>query len=64
MRHILLNQLEFKEIREIQPLSGYSYDLFSGAWLSNFNGSLLIEHKDFSTVASKKKDIETGEDQK
>ncbi|MBC7390862.1 MAG: hypothetical protein H7329_16765 [Opitutaceae bacterium] len=64
MKHILLNQLEFKKIRDIQPLSGYFYDLLSGAWLSDLNGSLLIEHKEFTTLASKKKDIETGEDQK
>ena len=40
------------------------YDLFQGAWVLNGLGSLLIESTNRPSPMSKKKDIETGEDQK
>ncbi len=43
---------------------GYQYDLFSGVWILNGSGSLLIESPNRPRTMTKKKDIETGEDQK
>ena len=43
---------------------GYQYDLFGGAWILNGSGSLLIESPNRPRTMTKKKDIETGEDQK
>jgi hypothetical protein len=64
MNHLLLNDLNFKQIRLIDPLPGFEYDKTQGAWLSKINGSLLVNHQDFMDIASKKKDVEIGEDQK
>ena len=43
---------------------GYHYDLFSGMWILNGSESLLIESPNRPRTMTKKKDIETGEDQK
>ena len=43
---------------------GYEYDLFSGVWMQSGSGSLLIESPNRPPSMTKKKDIETGEDQK
>ena len=43
---------------------GYQYDLFRGAWVLNGSGSLLIESPNRPRTMTKKRDIETGEDQK
>ena len=43
---------------------GYQYDLFSGVWILDGSGSLLIESPNRPRTMTKKKDIETGEDQK
>ena len=40
------------------------YDLFQGAWVLNGIGSWLIESPNRPRPMTKKKDIETGEDQK
>jgi hypothetical protein len=64
MKHILLSNLKYKPIRNIVPLDGYVYDIGYGAWLSTNKNSLLISDNRFSGIASKKKDVETGEDQK
>ena len=43
---------------------GYQYDLFLGAWILNDSGSLLVESPNRPRTMTKKRDIETGEDQK
>ena len=43
---------------------GYHYDLFRGAWILNGSGSLLIDSPNRPRSMTKKRDIETGEDQK
>ena len=43
---------------------GCQYDLFQGAWVLNGLGSLLIESSNRPRPMTKKKDLETGEDQK
>lgn len=64
MKHLLLNQaIELKNVEPIRPPGDYAYDNLSGNW-KNVNGSLLINDERFAGVATKKFDIETGEDQK
>lgn len=41
----------------------YTYDDIQGVWVDN-NGQLLVNNEKFQGVTTKKKDIETGEDQK
>lgn len=64
MKHILLQGIEFKKVCEITPPENFAYNRDVGAWVSEMDSSLLVLHPEFSGVASKKKDIETGEDQK
>jgi hypothetical protein len=65
MPHILLSTaFTYKRRREITPPLDFTYDKQIGAWLSLKDSSLLVNDKDFPTIASKKKDIETGEDSK
>lgn len=61
--HLLLQNIESKQVGSIDVLNDFLYDILKGVWSDN-NGKLMIEHKEFFGVASKKKDIETGEDQK
>jgi len=62
-RHILLNNIEFRKIKELLVPREFSYSTQLGAWTDS-NGALLFDHAEFGAVASKKKDIEIGEDQK
>jgi len=64
MDHLLLRNLQFRKIIPISPLEGYSYDKIYGAWIAQSSNDLLVANKDFSSMSTKKKDIETGEDQK
>jgi len=64
MAHIFLKNLEFKAIESIEPHKEFFYNKIYGAWQSLSNKKLLIMDKSFVGIASKKKDIETGEDQK
>ena len=64
MAHIFFKNLEFKAIENIQPDKDFYYNNIYGAWQSLSNDRLLIIDKSFAGIASKKKDIETGEDQK
>jgi hypothetical protein len=64
MKHLLSNQKgAFKKIKTISTVAGFDYDRYLGAWIDK-DKLLMIQEKDFALVASKKKDIETGEDQK
>lgn len=64
MKHLLLTQdIMFRKISPIKPFDGFSYNKKKGVWES-YNKTLLILHQDFALMGSKKKDIETGEDQK
>jgi len=45
------------------PLIGYDYDMVLGAWVTD-KLVPMIKDPAFEGVATKKKDIETGEDQK
>lgn len=64
MDHLLLRNLCFSDIKSVSPLEGYSYDKIYGAWIADTSDSLLVSNSEFSTISTKKKDIETGEDQK
>lgn len=64
MKHILLKNLNHKKIQPIEPFQDYYYNKTDGAWVSIQFNSLLVKHKNFPAIGSKKKDIETGEDQK
>lgn len=63
-QHILLKNVDFRKVRDFVIPSGFNYRVELGAWTDTSNGNLLFEHPEFSGVASKKKDIEIGEDQK
>ena len=63
-RHILLSDTELRTVRPQDIPAGFEYDTRQGAWFSMSDNTLLIDHAGFAAVASKKKDIETGEDQK
>ena len=43
---------------------GCQYDVFQGAWVLDGLGSLFVESPNRPRPMSKKRDIETGEDQK
>ena len=61
--HILLTEIERRQVGNICIPEQFQYDSILGAWLA-IGGKLLVEDWAFIGVASKKKDIETGEDQK
>ena len=64
MKHILLEKIEFRERHRIDADGRFGYHMLGGVW-QNAEGNLLLVHDaSFSGVSSKKRDIETGEDQK
>lgn len=65
MRHILLSRaFEYKKLKDINPPKDFIYDPVLGAWFNQISKLPLIFANDFKAQASKKKDIETGEDNK
>jgi hypothetical protein len=65
MRHILLNRaFIYQKRKNIHPPKKYKYDSILGAWVDKIDSTLLILAKDFKAQATKKLDIETGEDNK
>jgi len=63
MKHILLEKIEYRERRSPEAGDGFCYDVLHGVWHSG-DRLLLVHDASFAGVASKKRDIETGEDQK
>ena len=64
MKHLLLrNHFSYKK-RVLNGLVGFFYNKNIGAWIDENDGSLLVKNIKFPGIASKKEDIETGEDQK
>lgn len=63
--HILLSKAKkYHENKNgLQP-EGFRYDDKIGYWMSNADGSPYVLNQNFCSPASKKHDIETGEDQK
>ena len=63
--HILLKLAKTYPVftGELAPPNG-RYDLLKGVWISEETGAFLSESLDFPRVATKKADVETGEDQK
>lgn len=57
-------KFSYKKRKEIIPPSNFAYDRKFGAWISNFDGKLLVKYEGFPNVATKKLDQETGEDNK
>lgn len=65
MKHILLQKaLKYKRRKEIEDPQGFSFDSLVGAWINNTDKTYLIQAKGFKALATKKEDIETGEDKK
>ncbi|WP_452597118.1 hypothetical protein [Pontimicrobium sp. MEBiC01747] len=65
MKHILLNRaFTYKKRKDIKPPNKYKYNFLLGAWINKVDNSLLILANDFKAQATKKLDIETGEDNK
>lgn len=65
MKHILLkNSFVYKKRKQLEDPKGYAFNQNMGAWIHEINSSLLIMSKEFTALATKKEDIETGEDQK
>jgi len=65
MKHILLQKpIRYKKRKTIKPPDNFKFDSVLGAWINKIDNTLLIFAKDFKTQASKKFDIETGEDHK
>ena len=60
----LITPLLFKKTEDIYPPNQFVYDNIKGYWKSRIDGQLLTHNSEFSNVASKKRDVETGEDQK
>jgi hypothetical protein len=65
MEHLLLSHaFKFKKRKPQEAPEGFVYDKQKGAWVSPINSQLLVANENFPSVATKKEDIETGEDQK
>lgn len=65
MKHILLKELFlFKKRKKIEPPQDFSYNKILGAWINSNENTLLVFNEKFPLVGTKKKDIETGEDEK
>ena len=64
MKHILLKKIDARERKQPKPTEKFHYDVISGYWLSADNASLMIADEAFAMLGSKKRDLETGEDQK
>ncbi len=65
MKHILLQKaLKYKRRKEVEAPKGFSFDSLLDAWTNNSDKTFLIEAIGFKALASKKEDVETGEDQK
>ena len=65
MRHILFQKaLIYKKRKDITPPNEFEYNHVLGAWVNSGDKSLLILAPDFKAKATKKMDVETGEDQK
>lgn len=65
MKHLLLeNSFTYKKRKLISPPTGFTYDRIMGAWEKESDKTLLIQSYHFPTIASKKEDVETGEDHK
>jgi hypothetical protein len=61
--HILLEDLRMRVRVNNLTIEGYVYDEIQGRWACP-NGNALVENVQFLHSTSKKRDIETGEDQK
>lgn len=65
MKNILLQKaLKYKKKVDIEKPKGYSFNNLIGAWINDADKTLLIQSEFFKALATKKEDIETGEDQK
>lgn len=65
MKHILLQKaFSYKRRKIIIAPRGYIFDSILGAWINKIDRTPLIQSNIFTAMATKKEDIETGEDQK
>ena len=63
--HLLLQKAhEFIRSKNNPEPYGCKYDLKLGAWIRKDNGAILADTPDMQGLATKKSDIETGEDLK
>ena len=65
MKHILLSRaFEYRKRKDINPPKGYVYNSVLGVWYNITNNLPLIFADNFKAQATKKYDVETGEDNK
>ena len=64
-KHLLLEMAKTypTPARDLTP-PGSRYDIAEGAWFLESDGTMLVESDNIRAPATKKHDIETGEDQK
>lgn len=64
-QHILLAKARTYPLESVDLTpAGCDYDALVGAWIHRPSGSLLVESDCAHPPATKKRDVETGEDQK
>ena len=62
--HIILENSKIYSNRDKKMHEGYRYNAYVGYWVSNITNEPLIMNEKMELLATKKEDIETGEDQK
>jgi predicted class III extradiol MEMO1 family dioxygenase len=60
----LAGSLVYKKVKPIVLSKEFFYDKRDGLWRSATDNALFVNSSDFAHVGSKKRDMETGEDQK
>lgn len=65
MKHPLFEDYYvYRKRKKLEAPTGFFYEKHIGAWLNVEDKSLLVLAKDFAARATKKLDVETGEDNK
>lgn len=65
MKHILLKRtFKYRKCKDINPPKDYFYNSILGAWINITSKLPLIFADDFKAQGTKKRDVETGEDNK
>ncbi len=62
--HVILENAKRYSNRDKKMHEGYNYNAHDGYWVSNITNEPLVMSGKMELLATKKEDIETGEDQK